>query len=109
MVEQEVRQGMELSLEGFEVVMEFTHEFQAKVFAQGVTSLEAVKICDVSRVLVNHLQSLHQPLLKVGASVPWDVCGVGQVHLLAYVAKPLGIWGKGSHRTLRGHMCVVHY
>ena len=98
---------MELSLEEFEAVMEFAHKFQAKVFAQGVTSLEAAIVHDISRVLVNHPQNLRQPLLKVGASVPWDVYGVGQVHLLVYVAEPLSIWGTGSHQTLHGRICVV--
>jgi len=37
-----------------------------------------------------------------------DVCGVGLVHLPACVVKPLGIWETGSHRTLCGHMYVVH-
>jgi len=108
-VEQEVHQGVELFLEGFEAVMEFTHKFQAKVFAEGVTSLEAVRVRDVLRVMVNHPQNLCQPLLKVGVSVPWDVCGIGEVHLLVYVTKPLSIWGTGSHRTLHGHTCVAYY
>jgi len=99
---------MELSLEGFEAVMEFAHEFLVKVFTQGVTSLRMAKVCDVLRVLVNHPHILHQPLLRVGVSVPWNVRGVGWVHLPACVAEPLGIWEIGSHRTLRGHMYVVH-
>jgi len=74
MVGQEVCQGAKLSLKGFKVVMEFTHEFLVKVFAQGVTSLKAVKVHDISRVLINHPHILHQPLLKVGGRVPWDVC-----------------------------------
>jgi len=69
---------------------------------QGVTSLEVAIVHNVSRILVNHPQNLHQPLLKVGASIPWDVCGVGQVHLPVYVAEPLSIWEKGSHQTLHG-------
>jgi len=93
MVEQEVCQA----LEGFEAVMEFAHEFLARVFIQGVTSLEAVKVRDVLRVLVSHPHILHHPLREVGARVPWDVCGVGLVHLLVCVAEPLSIWETGSH------------
>jgi len=55
MIGQEVCQGAELSLEGFEAVMEFAHKFLAKVFTQGVTSLRAVRVRDVSMVLVNHI------------------------------------------------------
>ena len=54
MVGQEVCQGAELSLEGFKVVMGCAYEFLAKVFTQGVTSLKAVKVCNVLRVLANH-------------------------------------------------------
>ena len=61
---------MELSLERFEVVMEFTHEFLVKVFPQGVRSLKAVKVHNISRILVNHPHILCQQLLKVGVRVP---------------------------------------
>jgi len=54
MVGQEVHQGAELSLEGFEMVMEFTYEFLVKVLAQEITSLRVVRVHNVSRVLVNH-------------------------------------------------------
>jgi len=95
MVEQEVHQGTELSLEEFEAVMEFAHEFLARVFVQGVTSLEVVKVHNVLRVLVSHPHILRQPFQEVGARVPWDVCGVGLVHLLVCMAEPLSIWETG--------------
>ena len=72
-------QGVKLSWEEFEVVMEFAHEFKVKMFAQGITSLKVVRVHSVSRVLISHPHILYQPLLKVDVSIPWDVCGVGLV------------------------------